>query len=106
MIENNGKNYYTTFEMLELVNDENTEVSKLWKKRFPKRKNREIVLFEQVSRVLYQAKKEKKVSCIEFTKCEGGSKKYFAFSLEGVIEFLKQDSNFIKAFNIKIIDKE
>ena len=107
MIENNGKKYYTAFEIRQMLNDGyEDQLNQFWRIRFPKKKNREVILLEQVSRVLHQARKDKKISYIEFTKCQGGSKKYYAFPLEDIVEYLQQDSNFIKAFDIKTINKE
>lgn len=106
MIENEGKKYYTTYEILNLVRDETSELNELWNNRFPKYRERQRILFEQVSRVLYKAKNRKQISYITFTRSEQGTKKYFAFLLEDVIAFLREESNFNKAFNIKTIDKE
>ena len=104
MIEHKGKKFYTTYEITDLINDENTEIHKVWKSIYPNYQN--IVLLEQVNRILYEAKKNKKVVFIEYTKSETAKKKYFAFWVEDVIEYIKKRDVLNKAFNIKIVEKE
>ena len=100
MIENKGKKYYTTYEIVDLINNSDTEIHKKWKECFPKHEN--IILFEQVNRILYKTKKNKEVSFVEFTRGEKGKKVYYAFLLDDVISYI----NKTKASNIKFIDKE
>ena len=54
MIENNGKRYYTPYEIVDLITNSDTDIHKKWKERFPKYEN--VILFEQVNR-----KKKKKI---------------------------------------------
>ena len=104
MIENNGKKYYTTYELKDLINDPDTEIHKIWMAAYPRCK--EIILQEQVNRILYEAKRNKAVSIVEYTMGEKGQKKYFAFLLDDVIEYIKNREFMPKASNIKFIDKE
>ena len=103
MIEHNGNKYYTTYEIKDLINDASTEIHKLWFEKMPHCKNG--VYIDQVSRILYEGKKNKQISFAEFTKTEKGTKKYFAFLLDDVIEFIKIRETY-KHYNITIIDKE
>ena len=86
MIENKGKRYYTPREMLEIITDEKTELSKAWKKRFPKFQS--IVLLDQINRVLNDARRNKEISFISFNKSQHAHKEYYAFTLEDVIDYL------------------
>lgn len=104
MIEHKGKKFYTTYEITDLINDESTEIHKVWEEIYPNYKN--VVLLEQVNRILYEAKKNKKVVFIEYTKTEKAMKKYFAFEVESVIEYIKNRDVLNRAFNIKVIEKE
>ena len=104
MIENNDKKYYTTYEIADLINDESTEIHKVWNECYPNFQN--VVLVEQVNRILYEAKKYKKVSVAEFTKSAKGTKKYFAFLIDDVIEYVKNREILHKTCNLKFIDKE
>ena len=104
MIEHKGKKFYTTYEITELINDESSELHSVWKSKYPNYQN--IVLLEQVNRILYEAKKNKKVVFIEYTKTENASKKYFAFDVESVIEYIKNRDVLNRAFNIKVFEKE
>lgn len=100
MIENNGKRYFTPYEIVDMISNSDTEIHKKWKDRFPKYEN--VILFEQVNRILYEAKKNKEVAFVQFTRGEKGKKVYYAFLLEDVITYISKS----KASNIKVIDKE
>ena len=100
MIENNGKKYYTPYEIVDLINNPDTEIHKKWKERFPKFEN--IILYEQVTRIIYEAKKNKEVAFVQFTRGEKGKKIYYAFLIDDVLTYI----NKTKAANIKFIDKE
>ena len=104
MIEHQGKQFYTTYEITDLINDETTEIHQVWENKYPKYKS--VVLIEQVNRILYEAKRNKKVVYIEYTKTENASKKYFAFDIDSVIEYIKNRDVLNRAFNIKVIEKE
>lgn len=104
MVENNNKKYYTNYELVDLINDETSEIHKVWKEKFSR--NREVVLLEQVNRLVYEGKKNKTISYVEFTRGENGKKKYYAFLLEDVIEYIQQRERTKKACNVKFIDKE
>ena len=100
MIEHKGKKFYTTYEIVDLINNPETEIHKNWKNCFPKYEN--VILYEQVTRILYEAKKHKEITFVQFTKGKNGKKVYYAFLLEDVISYI----NKTKASNIKFIDKE
>ena len=100
MIENNGKRYFTPYEIVDMISNSDTEIHKKWKDRFPKYET--VILFEQVNRILYEAKKNKEVAFVQFTRGEKGKKVYYAFLLEDVITYISKS----KASNIKVIDKE
>ena len=102
MIEHDGKKFYTIYEITDLIEDSTTELHKVWEKKYPNYRN--VILVEQVSRVLYEAKRNKAVVFIEYTKTKNANKKYFAFSVESVIEYMQKSDD--RAFNIKVIDKE
>lgn len=104
MIEHEGKKFYTTYEITDLINDETTEIHKIWKSKYPNYEK--VILLEQVNRILYEAKKNKKVVFIEYTKTENAQKKYFAFWVDDVIEYIKNRDVLNRAFNIKVIEKE
>ena len=104
MIENNGKKYFTTIEIVELINDETTELHNKWVEKHPNYK--EVILLEQVNRILYEAKKNKEISVVEYTKSEKSSKKYFAFLIDDVIAYISKDKAELKPCNVKFIDKE
>ena len=103
MIESNGKKYYTTYELKDMINDESTELHQLWFAKMPHCKK--AVYTEQISRILYEGKKNKLISIAEYTRSENGKKKYFAFLLDDVIEYVKKRETY-KHYNIKIIEKE
>ena len=104
MIEHNGKKFYTTYEITDLINDEKTDIHQIWEEKYPK--YRKVVLLEQVNHILYEAKKNKKVLHIEFTKSETATKKYYAFELESVIDYIKNRDVLSRAFNIRVLEKE
>ena len=100
MIEHNGKKYYTTYEIADLITDESTELHKKWKLLYPNWDS--VILLEQVNRVLYTAKNNKEVSFVEFTRGEKGKKKYLAFLIDDVFTYINKKH----ASNMKFIDKE
>ena len=102
MIEHEGEKYYTILEISDLIEDTRTDLHKVWKEKYPNYQN--IILPEQVSRVLYEAKRNKDIVFIEYTKTKNANKKYFAFSINSVIEYIQK--SYDRAFNIKVIDKE
>ena len=102
MIESKGKKYYTTYELKDIINDPDAELHKLWFKKMPHSKN--VVYIEQVSRVLYEGKKNNQISFAEYTRSEKGTKKYFAFLLEDVIEYVKIRETY-KHYNVKIVER-
>ena len=104
MIEYEGKRFYTTYEITELINDSTTDIHNVWKNKYPNYQN--VVLLEQVNRILYEAKRNKKVVFIEYTKTEKAQKKYFAFEIGSVIDYIQNRDVLNKAFNIKVINKE
>ena len=100
MIEREGKKYYTTYEIVDLINDETSLLHKKWKQLYPNCEN--VILLEQVNRVLYTAKNDKEVSFVQFTRGEKGKKKYLAFLIDDVITYIEKKH----AANMKFIDKE
>lgn len=104
MITHEGKNYYTTYEITDLINDEKTEIHKIWKAKYPNYMN--VVLLEQVNRIVYEAKKNKKIVFIEFIKTENATKKYFAFDIDSLIDYIQNRDVLNRAFNIKVFNKE
>ncbi len=100
MIENGSKKYYTIYELVDLIENPDTEIHKIWKEVYPKYEK--IVLFEQVNRVVYEGKKNKAISFVEFTKGENGKKKFYAFLDDDVINYVIQK----RGSNMKFIDKE
>ena len=100
MIEHDGKKYYTTYEIADLISDESTEIQKKWKLLYPNWDS--VILLEQVNRVLYTAKNRKEISVVEFTRGEKGKKKYLAFLYEDVCSYIVKK----QASNMKFIDKE
>ncbi|MBO6104551.1 MAG: hypothetical protein J6O99_01475, partial [Methanobrevibacter sp.] len=89
-----------THEIVELINDPKTEIHKKWKERYKNYEN--VVLYEQVNRIVYEAKKNKSVAFVEFTRGEKGKKVYFAFLIDDVISYIIKK----KASNIKFVEKE
>ena len=104
MIEQNGKKYYTTYELVKLITDSTTELSQAWQKYKPNYQN--VILLEQVCRIVYEGKKKRKISVVEFTKSEKASKKYYAFLLDDVINYLSSRESDRKVYNVKVIEKE
>lgn len=100
MIEKGNKRYYTTFELVDLIENPETELHKTWKSVYPNYEN--VVLFEQVSRVVYEGKKVKDISFVEFTKGDKGKKKFYAFLVDDVINYVIKK----RGANLKFIDKE
>ena len=103
MIENKGKKYYTTYEIKDMVNEPDTELHKLWFENMPHQ--RDFVLIEQVNRIMYEGKNNKHISVAEFTRTENGKKKYFAFLIDDVFEYVKTRES-LKQYNVKFTDKE
>ena len=104
MIEHKGKKFYTTYEITESINSEDSEIHKVWEEIYPNYKN--VVLLEQVNRIIYEAKKSKKIVFIEYTKTENAKKKYFAFDIDSIIEYIKNRDVLNRAFNIKVYEME
>lgn len=100
MVECNGKTYYTTYELVDFIKDETTELHREWEKHLNNYKN--VVLLEQVNRIVYDAKKNKDISFVEYTRGKNGKKKYYAFLVEDLIKYIVNKS----ASNIKVINKE
>ena len=86
MIENGNKKYYTPNELLDFIEDENTELSKAWKKTFPKYEN--VVLLDQINRVFSEARKNNSMNYIQFKKNKDANKSFYAYAIEDVIDFL------------------
>ena len=102
MVENKNKKYYTTNELLDFIEDEKTELGKTWKRVFPKFES--IVLLDQVSRVLAEARKIKSVNYIQFKKNKDSNKQFYAYAIEDVIDYLVNVYS-KKAFNITVHNK-
>ena len=100
MIKRNNIKYYTTYEIVDLINDPRSELYSIWRKFYPKCEK--VILLEQVNRIVFTAKKLKKISFIEFTRGVNGKKKYYAFPVDDLIKYIEQ----YHASNIKLIDKE
>lgn len=100
MIEFNNKKYYQPIELIDFINDSQTKLSKLWKQKFPK--YQQVVLLDQINRVLNDARRNKEISFISFNKSQYAHKEYYAYKLEDVISYLENRIIKIK----KIINKE
>ena len=87
MIENKNKKYYTINELLDFIENESTELSKVWKTTFPKFAN--VVLLDQIARVFGEAKRNKQINYIQFKKNKDSQKSYYAYAIEDVIDYLK-----------------
>ena len=101
MIEYDGKKYYTPVEILDLIEDGTSDLSKVWKKHFPNYKN--VVLLDQINRVLQTARHERKINYMKFKKSPKSEKLFYAFTEKDVIEYLE---NTKKEFDICINEKE
>ena len=86
MIENGNKKYYTPNELLDFIEDETTELSKTWKKTFPKFEN--VVLLDQINRVFSEARKNKSINYVQFKKNKDANKSFYAYAIEDVIDYL------------------
>ena len=86
MIENGGKKYYTPNELIDFIKDETTELSKVWKKTFPKFEN--VVLLDQINRVFSEARKTNSINYIQFKKNKAANKSFYAYAIEDVIDYL------------------
>lgn len=102
MIEYENKEYYTPFELIDFINDESSEFSRVWRKHYPKWK--EVVLLTQINRVLREAKKEKKLNYIRFKKNPDAEKTFYGYAIEDVIDYLEKKNP--KVFNIESIKEE
>lgn len=101
MIEHNGKKYYSIMELIDFINDEDTELHSVWKRYFPKYKN--VVLLDQVSRILGAAKKAKKIDFLEYTKHPETFRKYYAYTILDVINYITKEYGSV--FNVKLNNK-
>lgn len=102
MIENNGIKYYQTNEISKFIEDADSEIGKKWRLRY---KQRGAILSEQVQRVLYNAKKEKKIPYVVYKKNESAKKKFFGFSLKDVMDFLDKEFS-ENIVNLEFVNKE
>ena len=96
MIENKSKKYYTPNELLDFIEDESTELSKTWKKTFPKFEN--VVLLDQINRVFSEARKNNSIVYIQFKKNKDANKSFYAYAIEDVIDYL------VNAYPKKVFD--
>lgn len=87
MIENGKKKYYTTNELIDFIEDEKTELSKAWKKTFPKFEI--VVLLDQINRVISEARKNNLINYIQFKKNKDANKSFYAYAIEDVIDYLE-----------------
>lgn len=102
MIENNGIKYYQTNEISKFIEDADSEIGKKWRLRY---KQRGAILSEQVQRVLYNAKKERKIPFVVYKKNESAKKKFFGFSLKDVMDFLDKEFS-ENIVNLEFVNKE
>lgn len=102
MIEHNGKKYYTAFELLDFLNDENSELHAAYKKRFPKYEKS--VRLEHINRTLTLARRAKKIQFLEYKKNKDSSKVFFAYAMQDVIDYINTKSNEI--YDAKVHEKE
>ena len=87
MIENGNKKYYTTNELIDFIEDESTELSKIWKETFPKFGR--VVLLDKIARVFSEAKKINQINYIQYKKNKDSNKLFYAYAIEDVIDYLK-----------------
>ena len=102
MIENGNKKYYTPNELLDFIEDERTELSKAWKKTFPKFEN--VVLLDQINRVFSDAKKNNSINYIQFKKNKDSNRQFYAYAIEDVIDYL-ENTYPKKVFDITVHNK-
>ena len=102
MIENGNKEYYTPNELLDFIEDEKTELSKAWKKTFPKFEN--VVILDQINRVFSEARKNNSMNYIQFKKNKDANKLFYAYAIEDVIDYLVNTYS-KKVFDIKVHNK-
>ena len=102
MIENGNKKYYTSNELLDFIEDENMELSKVWKKTFPKFEN--VVILDQINRVFSEARKNNSMNYIQFKKNKDANKLFYAYAIEDVIDYLVNTYS-KKVFDIKVHNK-
>ena len=88
MIEYEGKNYYTPVEILDLIEDEKSDLSVVWNKHFPNYKA--IVLLDQIKRVLQTARLERKINYMKFRKSLKSEKMFYAFTEKDIIDYLEK----------------
>ena len=103
MIDFNEKKYYTPAELLEFINNDSTELSKVWAKKFPKYK--EVVVLDQINRVVEQARKERKINFIKFKKNPSANRLFYGYTVKDVIDYLSKQKDSI-VFDIELTEKE
>lgn len=86
MIENGNKKYYTTNELQDFIENEKTEISRIWKNTFPKFDR--VVLLDQINRVFSEARKNNTINYIQFKKNKDANKSFYAYAIEDVIDYL------------------
>jgi hypothetical protein len=101
MIEFNSKKYYQPIELIDFINDSSSKLSKLWKQKFPK--YQQVVLLDQINRVLKTARAESKINFIKFKKYKNSEKMFYGFAVEDVIEYLENNQ---QVFDIELNKKE
>ena len=101
MIEFNEKKYYQPIELIDFINDSSTKLGKLWKQKFPK--YQQVVLLDQINRVLKFARAERKINFIKFKKYRKSEKLFYGYAVEDVIEYLENNS---QIFDIELNKKE
>lgn len=101
MIEHEGKKYYTTYELLDFIRDKEV-LGEMWSKVFPLK--HKVILLEHITRVLSNAKMDKKIKFLEYKKNEKSSKTFYAYSIEDVRDFLKSYKK--EVYDVKIHEKE
>lgn len=101
MIEYDGKKYYTPVEILDLIEDDNSDLSSKWKKRYPK--YGKIVLLDQINRVLQAARKERSINYMKFKKNQNSEKLFYAYTEKDIIDYLEKSNHVV---DIEIKEKE
>ena len=102
MVENGNKKYYTSIELQDFIEDEKTEIGKVWKKTFPKFDR--VVLLDQINRVFSEARKNNSINYIQFKKNKDANKSFYAYSIEDVIDYLVNTYT-KKVFDITVHNK-
>ena len=101
MIEFNSKKYYQPLELIDFINDSSSKLGKLWKQHFPK--YQQVVLLDQINRVLKVARDERKINFIKFKKYKNSEKLFYGYAVEDVIEYLENNQ---QVFDIELNKKE